>query len=79
MDWEYELTYPPRAGFTRVAVINGGRMYTRYERSGLGELFRASDPFHFPELTYYWEDARLALLPSAEQYAIRKRTNAPTE
>lgn len=79
MDWEYELNYPIRVGFTRVSVINGGKMFTRYVWQTFAEKFVASDPFHFPELPYYWEDARLALLPSAEQYAARKRTNAPTD
>lgn len=79
MNWEYELTYPPRRGYVRVATSVAGRTFTRYTADSLGDTLVALDAFHYPITTYYWEDGALALLPSAEQYAIHKRANAPTE
>lgn len=72
------LQMPPCAGYTRVSVRQGDRIWTRYDTVSIQAHIVASDPFHFPPLAYYWEDGAMALRTSIEQYVAHKN-NAPAE
>jgi len=76
---EHQGYYGLYPGAVRIVTrIRHDYFHIGYELGELGAAFVKRDPFHQAPLTYYWENARLALLPSAEQYAIRKRENAPS-
>lgn len=75
-----DRAYPVMPGATRIITrLRPGFEFVNYRLDTLARVLGDFDPFQRPPWEYFWEDARLALMPSAEQYAARKRTNAPTD